>query len=209
MKKFFLFLIVLSFISCQNNFYKNNIKLYDTNKYPKHETAYFVKNQDTLRLALAGDYRRDYKIAKRIKKDFNNQVIYFKNKDIRKILHRNGIGKPNEQFLFFFTSDYVHINGLGFYYDKPFPKAQLKASSDSISVREDGHVTSLFYPYKNQYVVDNFIPMKDGFARVILLDKPNYNEKQTDGFLNEANHFIYINFRDTNFKYKSYNPFIK
>ncbi|MGP2570044.1 hypothetical protein ACT4R9_05210 [Ornithobacterium rhinotracheale] len=204
MKKLLLIFTTLTLIGCQKDFFHNNFEYYQTDNYPNKKAARFIKNQDTLRFVLAADYRTDYQIAQKLKKDFGNDPIYFKSSDMRKILRRNKIGKPSEQFLFYFTPDYVHLNSLGFYYDKPFPESKLKASKDSVVVREDGKVISLYYPYKNQYVVENFVPMTQGFARIITINKASYNERQTKGFLHEVNSYINDNFRDKNYKAKNY-----
>ncbi|MDR2206927.1 MAG: hypothetical protein LBE36_12320 [Flavobacteriaceae bacterium] len=161
MKKFLLLFLLFSvFQSCQNYFFL-------TQETPDKSDGYLVHtlkfSNQTLEFATFGDYHIN-KIDKRF--------IFFKTKDVRKLLNQNFKKPFDEQFLFTYTNLSSYNNILGFYYGETSLENVKKSypTQPNISLK-NGILYS--YDFGKFKVIDIYKETENGIIRFINLNDPN------------------------------------
>jgi len=137
----------------------------------KWDDFYVYKNEkmtDTIKLKFPGDYK--FKADK-------NEYIYFKNRQITKLLKQRIKQKPTEQFLFCYTNMPIYINLLGFYYEDLILSEVEKNYSGVSDFEKKNNGIVYYYNFEEFQVMDAYTKWDKGVLRFISIDNPQRNNK--------------------------------
>lgn len=150
--------------SCKNYYYlKQTPPIINEGAYSVYQLKFFNEN---LQFITPGDYKYN-----KVEKDY----IYFRTKDINKIL-TSTINKPfNQQFLFMYTNMSIYNNLLGFYYKNASLQEIKNNKAPDIDL---GNGILYTYNFGKFNIVDIYRECDNGVIRFININNPN--EKDVD-----------------------------
>ncbi|WP_262149078.1 hypothetical protein [Chryseobacterium foetidum] len=154
--------------NCKNYYYlKQTPPIIHEGEYYAYQLKFSNEN---LQFITPGDYRYN-----KVKKDY----IYFKTKDINKIL-TSTINKPfNEQFLFMYTNMSIYNNLLGFYYRNTSLQEIKNNKAPDINL---GNGILYTYHFGKFDVVDIYRECDSGVIRFININNPNEKDANNKRF---------------------------
>lgn len=161
-------IISLTTVSCQNYYYFGGQQKVKTDKPDQYEKLVltFENGKQTLPFYMYGDYQ-----AKRANKEY----IFFKNSEMKRLLHNQLPQKNGEQFLFIYTDQPTFSNILGFYY-KDLYVNDIKAQYSAIN-RASGQNQAFYkYAFGKFQVFDLYKNVDGGVIRFITVNNPEYTK---------------------------------
>lgn len=171
--------IAILFVGCIS--YSNNHM-----NIPKEWNDYYLYKDevisDTIKLKLPGDY--GFEADKK-------EYIYFKNRQITKLLRQNINQKPTEQFLFCYTYMPIYINLLGFYYENLSLSEVEKSYFGIPNFENKNNGIVYYYNFEEFQVMDAYKKWGKGTLRFLSVDNPKSNNKyelETGTFFYYNNH---------------------
>lgn len=182
----FLFL----FTGCANYYYLGGQKKVETDKpyqYNKFVLT-FDKGAQQIDFYTYADY-----VFNRIEQEY----LFFKNPEMKRLLRYRIAQKPTEQMLFMYTNQPTFSNILGFYY-KGLTIADVKKQYETTSDKAGDDQLLSRYAFEKFRVYDFYKEVKGGVIRFVAINNPEYSQdpgfksfdREIDKMFFEVNTFL-------------------
>lgn len=162
---------------CANYYYQGGQKKVTSDqndRFNKFQLT-FDEGKQKLDFYTYGDY-----VFNRVEKEY----IFFKNSDMKRMLHYKNPKKHTEQFLFMYTNQPTFANILGFYY-KGMTIEEIKENYSTVSYKQTEDQLLSRYTFDKFQVFDFYKNVDGGVVRFISLNNPEAKDVDYKNFERE------------------------